>query len=867
MKGLAGMMGLALALLPLASSGGQTGVSEVKGQQAQLAIEAGVSEQLARSRAGRLADITYRLRFDIPADEQLPIPARATIGFDLADNATPLQLDFRGERSSIRSLRINDAPAEILLASEHIVLSASGLRRGRNEVDIEFIAGDGSLNRNPDFLYTLFVPDRARTAFPLFDQPDLKARFELALVLPAGWKALANAPLAQRVELGEGRVEHRFALSDLISSYLFAFVAGEFQAITREVNGRSMTLLHRETDAAKVARNVDALFELHGQSLAWLEAYTGVAYPFAKFDFALLPGFPYGGMEHAGVIAYRASNLLLGEEPPLTELLGRAGLIAHETAHMWFGNLVTMRWFDDVWTKEVFANFMADKMVNPAFPQVDHALKFLVSHYPAAYEVDRSEGANPIRQALPNLNQAGQLYGSIIYHKAPIMMRQLELLVGEEGLREGLREYLRRYARGNATWPELIAILDVHTAIDLAGWSEVWVSTAGRPEFRLQPTADGAGQTLLQQDPAGLGRTWPQRFDLLELNPHDQSVATLQVDSPRTLLPPPAGERTAITLFNADGRGYGLFPAGLDLLRARDRLQPVQRGAALIATWENLLAGAIDDAPGHLDLLLGIVRREQDPLLLELALAQLQYLYQSLLGDAQRSALAAATEARLWEALVAQPDNSRTKLVFDYYAALVASNERLQQLYAVWAGTLDLDKLVLEEDDLVDLAQILAIRLPAQSGEIVARQLANTANPDSRRRLAFIAPSLSADEAVRDAFFESLRDGKNRRTETWVSDALRNLHHPSRRAQSEKYLLPSLELLQEIQVTGDIFFPSDWLQASLGNHNSATAAQTVRRFLAQRPDYNPQLRMKILQAADGLFRAADLVKIRTPPLL
>ncbi len=563
-------------------------------------------------------------------------------------------------------------------------------------------------------------------------------------------------------------------------------------------------------------------------------------------------------MEHAGAIGYRASSLLLDEDPPLTELLGRAQLIAHETAHMWFGNLVTMRWFNDVWTKEVFANFMADKMVNPAFPEVDHALNFLVSHYPAAYAVDRSEGANPIRQALPNLNQAGQLYGSIIYNKAPIMMRQLELLVGEEGLRQGLREYLRRYGRGNATWPELIAILDAHTDIDLASWSEVWVSTAGRPEFRLEPAAHGAGQTLLQRDPAGLGRTWPQRFDLLELYPRGQAGATLAVDSARTLLPPPGGEQTAVYLFNADGRGYGLFPADLELLETWDRLQPVQRGAALVATWENLLAGAIDDVPAYLDLLLGIAQREQDPLLLELALGQLQYLYQSLLGDAQRSALAAATEARLWEILLAQPDGSRTKLVFDYYAALVASSDRLQQLYAIWAGTLDLDKLLLEEDDLVDLAQILAIRLPGQSGEIVARQLANTANPDSRRRLAFIAPSLSADEAVRDAFFESLRDGKNRRTETWVSDGLKNLHHPSRRAQSEKYLLPSLELLQEIQVSGDIFFPSDWLQASLGNHNSATAAQIVRRFLAQRPDYDPQLRMKILQAADGLFRAAAL---------
>jgi aminopeptidase N len=191
----------------------------------------------------------------------------------------------------------------------------------------------------------------------------------------------------------------------------------------------------------------------------------------------------------------------------------------------------------------------------------------------------------------------------------------------------------------------------------------------------------------------------------------------------------------------------------------------------------------------------------------------------------------------------------------------------VQQLYYIWAGTLAVDKLMLEEDDLVELAQVLAIRLPAKSAAIIATQLARIDNPDSRRRLEFIAPSVSASDKERDAFFKSLGDDKNRQTERWVSDAVANLHHPSRRGQSEKYLLPSLDLLQEIQVTGDIFFPSDWLQASLANHNSDSAVATVRQFLARRPDYNPQLRMKILQAADPLFRAAAVRERDSAPTL
>jgi aminopeptidase N len=203
--------------------------------------------------------------------------------------------------------------------------------------------------------------------------------------------------------------------------------------------------------------------------------------------------------------------------------------------------------------------------------------------------------------------------------------------------------------------------------------------------------------------------------------------------------------------------------------------------------------------------------------------------------------------------------------VFRYLAVLASSPERVQQLYEIWSGDLVVDKLSLEEDERIDLAEILAIRLPAKSVDIIASQLEDISNLDSRRRLEFIAPSLSADEAERDAFFDSLSHEENRRTERWVSDAVAHLHHPSRLAQSEKYLLPSLELLQQIQETGDIFFPSNWLDATLENHYAPSAAETVREFLAQRPDYNPQLRMKILQAADGLFRVSARLQAANPP--
>ena len=176
---------------------------------------------------------------------------------------------------------------------------------------------------------------------------------------------------------------------------------------------------------------------------------------------------------------------------------------------MWFGDMVTMEWFSDVWMKEVFANFMAAKIVNPSFPEVKHELRFLTAHYPSAYGIDRTEGTHQIRQELDNLNEAGSLYGAIIYQKAPIVMQQLERMIGEDAFRDGLRTYLEQFRFGNATWLDLVAAFDAQTDIDVAEWSRAWVEEPGRPIIWTELTLDDNGtvQTPQRRPERSAGRT------------------------------------------------------------------------------------------------------------------------------------------------------------------------------------------------------------------------------------------------------------------------------------------------------------------------------------------------------------------------
>ncbi len=828
-------------------------------------VEPGVSLELAKFRKALISDVNYELLFNIPGKETEDISASETITFTLKEAGHDIQLDFRESAELLKSLQINGTDVEIQRREEHLILPAHLLNEGVNTVDIEFTAGESSLNRNPGYLYTLFVPDRARTAFPLFDQPDLKATYDLTLEIPVSWEAISNAPLAFVTENDSAKTLE-FATSDLISSYLFSFVAGDFEAVSRTVGGREMTMLHRETDKEKVARNIDKIFELHAASLNWLEEYTGIDYPFQKFDFALIPTFQYGGMEHVGAIQYRASSLFLDEDPSESQLLSRASLIAHETAHMWFGDLVTMEWFNDVWTKEVFANFMAAIIMNPNFPDIDHDLNFVLRHHPSAYSVDRTEGANPIRQHLENLNEAGQMYGAIIYNKAPIMMRQLELLVGKELFKEGLREYLSTYSFGNATWPDLITILDQKTEQDLHAWSEVWVNTAGRPHFSVEFNEDDLPgreplkyDVLVQSDPAGLQRVWPQQVGIWTISPKDSSFKFFDILSD--------GQKKFATLnklraetrvFNANGRGYGLFPADLKTLQHWEHMRDVRKGSHLINLYENMLEQNEVFPDSYLDELLGIVQTEENQLLLNLALGHIETIYWKLLTEEQRNEVQADLEDLLWNEMLAQTESSTKKTFFNTFRDIALSDNQVQKVYDIWSGELEIEGLNLAETDFISMAGDLAVKRPDLAAPIISEQLNRIENPDRKRRFEFIQPALSADQSIRDSFFESLKDEENRKTESWVLSALGYLHHPLRIDESDKYILPSLELLREIQTTGDIFFPKRWLDVNLGNHSSDEAVKTVHTFLDNNPDYNHQLKMKILQAADMMFRANEI---------
>ncbi len=825
---------------------------------AEIVIEEGVSLALAKQRKGNISELTYDLHFQIPENKTASIPAKVVASFELQSIENDLQLDFKALIDQIGEVQVNGEVTQSKFQEGHLILPRTSLAVGENRVEIDFIAGDLSLNRKGDFLYTLLVPDRASTLFPCFDQPDLKAKFTLSLDVATEWEALGNGAILE-TKLENDRKLISFKETAPISTYLFAFTAGRFQVEEVTIGGRPMRMLYRESDSEKVQRNLPEIFSLHQQALEWMERYTAIPLPFEKFDFALIPGFQYGGMEHVGAIFYRESSLMLDENATQNQQIGRASLIAHETAHMWFGDLVTMEWFSDVWLKEVFANFMAAKIVNPGFPTVNHDLNFLLRHQPSAYGEDRSGGSHPIQQPLDNLREAGTLYGRIIYQKAPVVMRQLEDQMGVVGLRDGLRVYLRRFAYGNASWDDLINILDERTEEDLKSWSEIWVKSAGMPVFTIEAIEKDGEQTLSITQEGKEGRYWSESTAIALF--YEDSVSLLPVQLPAEpqtrfgSLP----EQPLAILPHASAMAYGYFPLTAQsqkyLLQNVSKLRsPFLRGATWICLYEDMLRHRLSVGELYLALLEGILE-EEDALNRNYLLGLTETIFWQFFTPTERAQYGLALEATLKKAYTRATDASAQLAYFRTYYRIGLSKEANISLKQIWEDQEVTSILALSETEAIDLTAELALRLPNEAQQLVETQLARTKNQDRKEELRFIQPALSPEKETRDSFFVSLSLLENRGTEPWVVTAVGYLHHPLRTSSSINYLHQSLVMMEELQATGDIFFPRQFITATLGGHQSVAAAEIVNQFLEERPDYPPRLRNKILMAADLLLRS------------
>lgn len=836
--------------------------------------EPGIGRDLARTRAKQIVDVSYDLDFVLTVDADV-VRGRAVVRFSLVADPPSggVVLDFDGDE--LREVRLNGTAADgVRHIAGHLVLPAARLSKGENEVEAEFVskvAATGTpLTRYRDaasgrqYLYTLLVPADAHRLFPCFDQPDLKAPFRLRVEAPAAWKVVGNGDLLHRTADSDDTAHWEFAPSGKISTYLFAFAAGDFDVIESSFPFRAgsdperpMRLYLRPEEKARV--EAETLFSMHARAVDWLAAHFDRPYPFSKLDFVLVPGFPYSGMEHAGAIFYRDQALSFDHEPTEGERVSRSALIYHEVSHQWFGNLVSFVWFDDLWLKEGFATFMGYRLIEALEPERRAWVAFHRRVKPRAYEIDVTPGTTPIYQTLRNLADAKSAYGAIVYNKAPALLRELEARLQPERFRAGVSAFLARFAWGNATWKDLVEALEQASETELGAWSDAWILAAGLPRVRAEWTVgvDGRVASFAVRQEANAGAAcWPLRLQVLAASGGATRRADVTLERERVEVPALVGQQALDwVVLNPGDQAYALF-----LLDARSvealltalpsEADPLVRAVALTAMRETMRAGELDPRR-YAELLLTLLDAEREPEAHAWLLGSLSQCLLSYLAPERARPLVARTEALL----AAQLRADLPKLSLQVFRSLVRlgrSDETLAIITdAVKARTLPGKVALGPQDTYLGLAALIA------TGRDDAVRATLPENTDVAK-FVYLAGAADASKDTKERYFASYLDVKEP-PEQWVQQSLDFFHWPGQEALTMPFLVRALEQVEWVKQNRKIFFMPAWIDGFVNGHTSAAALAVVETFLATHQDLPPDIRGKILQSVDELRR---VVRIR-----
>lgn len=861
--------------------------------------ETGVPRELARERAASYSNVRYALSIELGAGAEL-LRGTEEIRVTLPEKLDRLVLDWRqlpakeGQPPArVWDLEANGRKVEgAREVNDHLVIPGSYLVKGENLIRLRFespVLTSGSavtryLDREDksEYIYTLFVPSDASTVFPCFDQPDLKARFKLSVDAPREWKVVTNTEAEQgklfvtgsesAMEKGKvasaSLVNHwSFKETEPISTYLFAFAAGPFEEFRDEAAEIPMRLFVRKSKAERARRELQEVFRLNREGLKFFAKYFDYKFPFPKNDMVVVPEFAYGGMEHAGATFLREESILFPSDPTANDLINRAELLFHELAHQWFGDLVTMRWFDDLWLKEGFATFMAYKAMEVVMPEYKAWKVFYQKTKPSAYLTDVTKGTTPIWQEISNLSAAKSAYGNIVYRKAPSMLRQAEFYLEPPKFQRAVQLFLKEHAYSNAEWADLVGAFEKTSGLKLDAWAAAWVKRRGMPDVRAEWSLDEKKRissfALHQSDVLREGGAWPMRVRLLLAYDQAPPVAltvTLKRDGLTKVQEVIGKERPDYVFANYEDYGYGRF-----LLDDVSRRAVAERlGAPSSAVKDDflraLLWGALWDsvreaelAPiAYIQLTLQALPDERDEVTAQSILSRVSTAFNRYLTEAQRQSVAARLETLLFGKMQNAETAGLRITYFRAFQSIATTTDGRNRLKKILSGELKIPGMTLRARDRFDIVTALLARGDREAPALLEK-LRREETTDDARRYAYAAGAALGNAETKRSYFDAyLSDAKL--AESWIEASTGPFNSIEQADLTFPYLERALRELPTLKRTRKIFFVNGWLAAFIGGQCDQRALMTVQTFLDREKSLDRDLRLKVLENVDGLER-------------
>ena len=733
----------------------------------------------AAGRAAAVGDVRYELRLDLAANAATfrgNLRARFTL---MAGHTGPIFLCFRGR--TIHSLSVNgvaiDAPD---WNGYRLTLPATRLKAGaENLLEVTYenaydTGGDGVFRfidpeDQAEYIYTNFEPYEAHRMAPLFDQPDIKGKLSLSVAAPAAWRVFGNGAETAASPEGDGGTLHTFAETPPLASYLFSFAAGPFAGRRFEVPipGRATPVQVGLWSRGSLEKylSYDLFEKMTSQAFIYYGELFGREYPFEKLDHVYCPEFNVGAMENVGLISYTERYIFLSTPTP-SDLTDLAEVVFHEIAHMWFGNLVTMRWWDDLWLNESFATYAAALCLTEGSEHTSAWQEFNVQLKRWSLVEDDSPTTHPIAGTVDDTDQTFLNFDGITYGKGGAVLKQLGARLGRAGFSAGLRLHFQRHAFGNATLADFLASLEEGSGVSLADWSAQWLRTSGpnRLGAVITPSTSGtigsltvtqevvSGDNVLREHLLRVALLYPGEGGAVSIEPHEVLVTGASADVPSA-----AGRPLPLAVIpNLDDLAVGKLAFDSATLRfAETRLEAIPDGLLRQLTWMGiweLVRDGLYPAARYAQLVIDRLPHEPDSSIVQgVVESTVGSLLMRYLPDGERerwgSMIVDAARARL-----ARGGSEGMRIVWSRVMVAASVTPRdVEETWQVAVGETPLDGVDIDQD----FRWLLLVRAASFGAPNIAERLAAEAqrDPSDRGARALLAaevatPSVAAKRAA-----------------------------------------------------------------------------------------------------------------------
>jgi aminopeptidase N len=705
----------------------------------------------AQQRAAVVATKSYLVELDVTQDDKTFI-SKTTIQF----SAKPGESTFiDAQTASVESITLNGEELDPkthsdnvriqlpnLAAENTLVIEAHGIYSNSGEGLHRFVDPvDGEV-----YLYTQFeVPD-SRRMFPVFEQPDLKATFEFKVTAPSSWEVISNSPLSQKIELEDGKARFEFAPTPRISSYITALIAGPYKfwrdSLT-SASGREIPLGVYCRGSLAQYMDADYIFEKTKAGFEFFEKLFDYPYPFEKYDQLWVPDFNAGAMENAGAVTFTENYVFRSAVSDATRER-RVVTILHELAHMWFGDLVTMKWWNDLWLNESFAEYVSTLATAEASEWTEAWTTFAALEKNWAYRQDQLPSTHPIVATINDLEDVQVNFDGITYAKGASVLKQLVAWVGREPFFEGVARYFKKHQFENTELKDLLVELEATSGRDLSGWSKLWLETAGVNTLKPVIETDGSGLItsfeVVQSTQEGHDHQRPHRMGIGFFNLQNDRVARshyleLDIDGPSTKVKDLEGkQRPDLVLLNDNDLAYAKIrldePSRVFAMANLSKIEDsLARTLVWTAAWD-ATRDAEAPASDFVQLVLDHIATETESTTILTLLRQLVTTGNLYVSPENREETLTKIAGGLILLTENAPAGSDTQLQFAKFVPQFARTEaQLNWLADLYAGKREIEGLALDADLRWELLTGLVIGGRASDAEIDAElKRDNTAN-------------------------------------------------------------------------------------------------------------------------------------------